>query len=173
VLKASVRSAIAVAVLAALAGCSKPESAAPAADDNAAATAPESGMTEPHPMPAAMPGADVDLTGIAKAEGGMTVAEVFADPGKLAGQHVTVRGKVVKTNPDVMGKNWIHVRDGSGTDGTNNLTVTTTGNVPNIGDTVLVSGPVSANKDFGMGYVYPVIIEDAEVEVEAGAPAKE
>jgi hypothetical protein len=169
VLKASMRSVIAVSVLAALAGCSKPESAAPAADDKAGATAAGAAMNEPHPMPAATPGADVDLTGIAKADGGMTVAEVFADPDKLAGQNVTVRGKVVKTNVGVMGQNWIHVRDGSGAEGTNDLTVTTTGQVPNIGDTVLVSGPVSANKDFGMGYVYPVILENAEVMVEAAA----
>ena len=95
-----------------------------------------------------------------------------ADPGKLAGQKVTVRGKVVKTNAGVMNTNWVHVRDGSGAEGTNDLTVTTKGEIPKIGDTVVVSGPVTANKDYGMGYKYPVILEDAEVKVETSAEAE-
>jgi hypothetical protein len=85
---------------------------------------------------------------------------------QLAGQPVVIRGKVVKSNPGIMGKNWLHVRDGSGAEGTNDITVTTAGDVPNVGDTVLVKGPVTLNKDFGMGYQYDVIIEDAEVTVE-------
>ena len=66
-----------------------------------------------------------------------------------------------------MGTNWVHVRDGSGAEGTNDLTVTTKGEVPKVGDTVVVSGPASLNKDFGMGYTYPVMLEDATVTVEA------
>jgi hypothetical protein len=67
-----------------------------------------------------------------------------------------------------MGKNWLHVRDGSGAEGTNDLTVTTAGAMPNVGDTVVVTGPVVLNKDFGMGYQYDVLIEDAQVTVEPG-----
>jgi hypothetical protein len=76
------------------------------------------------------------------------------------------RGKVVKTNPNIMGKNWLHVRDGSGAEGTNDLTVTTAGTAPNVGDTVVVKGTVALEKDFGMGYQYDIIVEDAEVTVE-------
>jgi hypothetical protein len=94
---------------------------------------------------------------------------VFAEKDALVGKPVTVRGKVVKANSGIMGKNWIHVRDGSGSDGTNDLTVTTTTAQPNVGDTVLVTGPVSLNKDFGMGYQYDVIVEDAQVTVETTA----
>jgi hypothetical protein len=92
---------------------------------------------------------------------------VFAGKEQLAGQTVAFRGKVVKTNPNIMGRNWLHVRDGSGADGTNDLTVTTAGAVPNVGDIVVVRGSVALNKDFGMGYQYDVIIEEAEVTVEA------
>ena len=128
-LKASIASVLALAAVAALSGCAKKENAAaPQAAAPAAQPAPQ--MTEPHPMPAAAPAAAVDLAGIAKAEGGLTVAEVFADPAKLAGQKVIVRGKVVKTNAGIMGTNWVHVRDGSGAEGTNDLTVTTKGEVP-------------------------------------------
>ncbi len=159
---------IALAVLVALAGCSKKESGADVAKTSGAApAASHPQMPEGHPM--AKPAAEVDLTGIAQAEGGKTVAEVFAGKDALAGQSVTVRGKVVKVNSGILGTNWVHVRDGSGGDGTNDLTVTTPGTVPNVGDTVLVVGTVGLNKDFGMGYAYDVIVENADVTIENAA----
>ena len=154
---------LALAVLVALAGCAKKE---PAADAAKAPEAPAPVAQLPADHPVAKPSADVDLTGIAKADGGKTVAEVFAEKDALAGQPVTVRGKAVKVNAGIMGTNWVHVRDGSGADGTNDLTVTTAGTVPNVGDTVLVTGTVALNKDFGMGYSYDVIVEDATVAIE-------
>ena len=94
--------------------------------------------------------------------------EVFTEKSALANQKVVVRGKVVKTNAGIMGKDWVHVRDGSGDDGSNDLTVTTTAQpLPNVGDTVLVTGTVVLDKDFGMGYQYPVLVEDATVTIEA------
>jgi hypothetical protein len=167
VFKPITSSLIALAVAATLAGCAKKEEAATPAAASPAAT-PTMPAGETHPAPKAA--AEVDLTGIAKADGGKTVAEVFAERDALAGQPVTFRGKVVKTNPDIMGKNWLHVRDGSGEEGTNDLTVTTApGTMPAVGDTVLVSGTVTLNKDFGMGYAYDVLIEDAQVTVEPAA----
>jgi hypothetical protein len=64
-----------------------------------------------------------------------------------------------------MGKNWLHLQDGSGSKGTNDLTVTTNEMVK-IGDLILVSGVVSVDRDFGFGYSYEVILEDAEVILE-------
>ena len=161
-------SLIALAVAATLAGCAKKEeAAAPAAAAAPEATTPMMPPGEAHPAPKAA--AEVDLTGIAKAEGGKTVAEVFAEKDALAGKPVTFRGKVVKTNPDIMGKNWLHVRDGSGEEGTNDLTITTAGTLPNVGDTVVVTGNVALNKDFGMGYAYDVLVEDAQLTVEPAA----
>lgn len=159
--KPTTSSLIALAVAATLAGCAKKEEAATPAAATATPTMPAG---ETHPAPKAA--AEVDLAGIARAEGGKTVAEVFAEKDALAGQSVTFRGKVVKTNPDIMGKNWLHVRDGSGAEGTNDLTITTAGTMPNVGDTVLVTGTVNLNKDFGMGYTYDVLVEDAQVTVE-------
>lgn len=102
---------------------------------------------------------------IKKAKGGKTVAEVFETKQDLAGKKVSLRGKVVKYTPQIMGKNWIHLQDGTGGSGTNDLTVTTAGTANN-GDTVLVSGMIAVDKDFGYGYKYAVILEDAEVKVE-------
>ncbi|MGW8313899.1 MAG: nucleotide-binding protein, partial [Desulfuromonadales bacterium] len=76
-----------------------------------------------------------------------------------------VRGKVVKFSPQIMGKNWIHIQDGTGEAGSNDLTVTTN-TTANVGDTVVISGTLTADKDFGYGYQYSVLVEDAEVATE-------
>jgi len=164
VLNRTLGSLIVLTVALAVTGCNKePAATAAAAPETPAPSTPPAA---PHPAPAA-PATTVDLAGIAKADGGKTIAEVFAEKDQLAGQPVVFRGKIVKTNPNIMGKNWLHVRDGSGAEGTNDLTVTTAGTVPNVGDTVVVKGTVALNKDFGMGYQYDIIVEDAEVTVEA------
>jgi hypothetical protein len=107
----------------------------------------------------------VDLSGITVAEGGVTIEDMFTKKAELAGKSVSVRGKVVKFTPEIMGKNWIHLQDGTGAEGTSDLTVTTSASAK-MGDTVTVSGVVVIDKDFGYGYAYDVIIEDAEVTVE-------
>jgi hypothetical protein len=109
--------------------------------------------------------AKVDLSGIKRAEGGNTVGEIFAGKEKLTGQKVKIRGKVVKYNPMIMNKNWVHLRDGTGAEGSNDLLVTTSSEAK-VGDTVLVTGTVSINKDFGAGYKYAVLVEDAKLVVE-------
>ena len=104
--------------------------------------------------------ADINLKGIAKAD--QTVAEIYAQKAALSGKPVKVRGKVVKFSPGIMGKNWLHVQDGSGQGGANDLTVTTMATAK-AGDTVVISGKLAVAKDFGYGYKYDVIVEDAEV----------
>ena len=109
--------------------------------------------------------AEVTAASINKAKDGMSIEEIFKAGASLAGKEVVLRGKVVKYNSGIMGKNWVHVRDGTGGEGTNDLTVTTS-DTANIGDTVLVRGKMSADKDFGYGYKFALIIEDAKVTVE-------
>lgn len=95
--------------------------------------------------------------------GAVTIAEAFAKKAALKEQPVAVRGKVVKFSAGIMGKNWLHIRDGSGDpskDG--DLTVTTKDTVA-VGDVVVVKGKLSLDRDFGAGYAYPVIVEDAAV----------
>jgi hypothetical protein len=102
---------------------------------------------------------------VARAENGSTIADLYAGKADLAGETVTVRGRVVKYNPNILGHNWIHIQDGSGADGTNDLTITTDGKVK-VGDVVLVRGTVALDKDFGMGYRYDLLVEEATVTVE-------
>lgn len=110
---------------------------------------------------------EVDLTAVQKADGGMTIAEIYAGKADLADKTVTLRGKVVKFSPQIMGTNWLHLQDGSGdlNAGTHDLTVTSSVQV-SVGDTVVVSGPLTLNKDFGYGYKYDLIMESAAVTVE-------
>ncbi len=102
---------------------------------------------------------------IQKAQGGQTVSEIITQRESLAGKKVKIRARVVKFTADIMGKNWLHVQDGTGEEGANDLIVTTTGTAK-VGDTVLINGTVSVDRDFGFGLKYPVIIEDAEISVE-------
>ena len=108
---------------------------------------------------------DVDLSGITAAEGGVTVADVFAKKAELAGKSVAIRGKVVKFTPEIMGKNWIHLQDGSSDSGKYDLTITTQEQV-NVGDVVTFEGTIALNKDFGAGYAYEVIMEEAILQTE-------
>jgi hypothetical protein len=131
-----------------------------------AATPPALPPGHPALTTAAKP-ANLDLTGIKRADGGQTIQEIFASKSGLAGKPVTVRGKVVKYNAMIMGKNWLHIQDGSGSaDEKNNDLTVTTATPAKLGDTVLVTGIVSTDKDFGAGYKYSVILEDAKVTVE-------
>ena len=102
---------------------------------------------------------------IQPAPGGTTVAKIWADRKSLAGKTVTVRGKVVKFNGGIMGRNWIHIQDGSGAaaDGTNDLLVTSDA-AAKVGDVVTVTGTVAVDKDFTAGYAYAVMIENAKIE---------
>jgi hypothetical protein len=94
-----------------------------------------------------------------------TVAEINAKAQELKDKPVVVRGKIVKYNPGIMGKNWLHLRDGSGSAAENNndILVTTVAEVK-MGDIVTVKGVVRTDKDFGSGYVYKSLIEEASIQ---------
>ena len=93
------------------------------------------------------------------------VSELYRGMATLDKQKVTVRGKVVKVLVGIMNRNWIHLQDGSGTPGMqdNDLTVTTAQGLPTVGKIVTVTGTLTKDKDFGSGYFYKVIVEDATI----------
>ncbi len=109
---------------------------------------------------------DAKVTPVAKATGAdaRTIAELWTQKDRLANTVVSVRGTVVKYNAAVMGKNWIHLQDGSGdaATGTHDIAVTTL-NAVTVGATVTITGTVRLNRDVGAGYAYAVLIEDATV----------
>ena len=125
-------------------------------------------MPEGHPPITGMKTpAEVSFDDIEKAQNGLSIGEIYAQKADLADQSVTLRGKVVKFSPQIMGTNWIHLQDGSGDPnaGTHDLTVTSNVEVK-VGDTLVASGPLTVDKDFGYGYQYDLIMEDAAVTVE-------
>lgn len=101
----------------------------------------------------------------AAGENAYTVAEVYAKSSALNKKKVVVKGKVEKVSQGIMGKNWVHIQDGSGDQqkGTHNLVVTTQ-DLPAVGDIVTITGAFARDKDFGGGYLYKAIVEDAKVQ---------
>jgi hypothetical protein len=102
-------------------------------------------------------------------EGAVTVADLYARADAFDNRSVTIKARVVKVSPRIMGKNWIHLQDGSGSEEKKDYDITvTTMDMPSVGDTVTVTGTAHSNRDFGAGYKYDMIVEDARVTVEAG-----
>ena len=99
---------------------------------------------------------------------GVTVEQVYNDMIRLNGQIVRIRGKVVKYNPEIMGRNWIHIQDGTESGNNYDLMVTSK-DLTSVGQIIVVEGKVAINKDFGAGYIYKVMIEDATVKTEKGS----
>ena len=91
-----------------------------------------------------------------------TVEALNVEKAQLKGKQVAFKGKVVKVNNNIMKKNFLHIQDGTGKEGTNDVTVTSTQTAKE-GDTVSVVGKVMLDRDFGSGYTYPLIIEDATI----------
>ncbi|GFE61740.1 DNA-binding protein [Geobacter sp. AOG2] len=93
-----------------------------------------------------------------------TIAEIYRNSAKLNKKRVVVRGKIVKVTSGIMKRVWIHIQDGTGSQaqGTHNL-VCTTKTTPHLDDVVTVKGTLAKDRDFGYGYRYNVIIENATV----------
>ena len=98
----------------------------------------------------------------AKGANAYTIAEIFAKSRKLEKKQVVIRGRVVNVAEKIMKKNWIHLEDGTGSKAkkTDNLVVTSKA-LPKVGDVVTVTGTLYNNLDFGSGYRYQVLIQDA------------
>lgn len=123
-------------------------------------------LPDGHPTrPSRMAPPKIDFSGLKPLKDGLTVAGIYAAGAKLDGQTVKLRGKVVKFNANILGKNWLHVQDGTGAGKQNDLLVTSAGSAK-LGDTVVVEGKVALNKDFGSGYKYDLLVEEAKVSVE-------
>lgn len=94
-------------------------------------------------------------------EGGISIEELYKNKNDYAEKVVTVTGQVTKINTGIMGKNWLHIQDGTA-DGENHDLTITTDDVASMGDIVIFRGKISLNKDFGYGYAYDVLMEDAK-----------
>ena len=91
-----------------------------------------------------------------------TVEAVHVEMKKLSGKQVTVRGKVVKVNNGIMKRNFLHIQDGTGKQGTNDLIVTSE-QTAKVNDDVTITGTVVLDTDFGFGYKYPLLVEKSTI----------
>ncbi len=125
-----------------------------------------SGELQPSESPVADPPAATRSSAVEPLSGGYTVAQIFEQRVDLAGQEVDLRGRVVKFNRRIMGRNWAHVQDGTvGPGGADDLVVTTDSDAE-VGSIVVVHGTVVTDKDFGSGYAFDVLIEEASLTIE-------
>jgi len=92
----------------------------------------------------------------------ISIAKIFSNKSTYDGKEITVRGKITKFNPEIMNKNWVHLQDGTNFNNEFDLPVTTNGTF-NVGEIVTLKGKITLNKDFGFGYFYKVILEDAKI----------
>ncbi|MCB9540387.1 MAG: nucleotide-binding protein [Myxococcales bacterium] len=125
-------------------------------------TSQPAGAAGGHAKPEA-PAAGVTLT-TPRPEGVDDIATLWSKKGELAGKPVKVHGKVTKFSPGIMGRNWVHVQDGTGdaAQNTHDLTLTTAEQV-SVGQELTFEGTAQIDKDFGAGYRYGLIIEGAKV----------
>lgn len=89
------------------------------------------------------------------------ISDLLANKKSYSGKTIMVKGQVTKFNPEIMGKNWIHIQDGSEFEGSFDLTITTDKQA-SIGETITFEGRIVLDKDFGYGYFYNVLMEEGK-----------
>ena len=143
-------------------GVPKTPQAAPAAPRTTASAATQEAKSKANSGKAV----PLSIEQVAKAKGpnAYTIAQLYAKKTKLEKKPVVVRGRVVKVTTRILKRNWIHIKDGSGTDGKkNNDLIITTHDLPKEGDLVTARGTLYNNIDFGSGYRYSLIMQEARV----------
>jgi hypothetical protein len=93
-------------------------------------------------------------------EGAVSIGQLYSEKNKYNGKSVTVKGQVTKVNTGIMGRNWIHIQDGTGGETNFDLTITSD-DIPEVDEIVTYWGVVAVDKDFGAGYTYEIIVEEA------------
>jgi sporulation protein YlmC with PRC-barrel domain len=120
-----------------------------------------SGGQQDQQNPHGKPAAEIKDISIEPIEGGISIVELFSNRDAYANKVVRIKGQITKVNLSIMGKNWIHLQDGTGEVGSNDLLVTTQ-DVAAVGDTVIFEGTIALNRNFGAGYSYEILMEDAK-----------
>lgn len=134
--------------------------------DNISTTAVPSASMPPHGMGMKSSGKqipkDYEVEAIDHEAGEVSIGELYKNPSAFVGKKIKVRGKVVKFNGDIMEKNWIHIQDGTAHNSLFDLTITLQERV-NVGEVAAFEGIIALDKDFGAGYRYDVIMEEAKL----------
>ena len=110
----------------------------------------------PKPQP------EVQSINVEKLPNGYRIEELYTKKNDLNGTTVTLNAQVVKVSKNIMGKDWIHLQDGSGVAESSDLTATGLNSTVSVGDVVTVKGILKTNIDLGYGYFFSVILEESE-----------
>lgn len=101
---------------------------------------------------------------IDKVPGAVSIADLFAKKSSFAGKTVKINGQVTKFSTEIMGKNWMHIQDGTEWGGKFDIAITTDLKTKaRVGDVVYFEGKVSVDKNIGQGYFYEILVEDAKI----------
>ena len=122
---------------------------------------PSNQMNQPHPTVTT----SKEEIKVEKPKDGYSIGEVFGGMNKMNGKNIKVKGKIVKYNPGIMGTNWIHIQDGTAHNEDFDLLVTSDTDVQ-VGQIITAQGKLITNKDFGSGYKYKALIENAKISIE-------
>ncbi len=112
-----------------------------------------------HQVKPVIPKADIKII---PCESCTTIEKLMADKKSFSGKTIKVKGVVTRVNEEIMGKNWVHIQDGTRAGEEYDLTITTLQSAK-IGDTVTFEGKISLDKDFGYGYFYNVLMEEGAI----------
>jgi len=115
------------------------------------------GMTGTEPKKPALSKLDIKIE---QPKDGIAIVDLYTNRNTYSGKIIKVKGQVTKVNLAIMNKNWVHIQDGTADDNNFDLTITTS-HEPKVGDIVTYSGTLVLNKDFGSGYSYEILLEDA------------
>ncbi len=104
----------------------------------------------------------VEKISIAKLDGGYNIEELYASKDKLKDKSIKLRAKVVKVSKAIMGKDWIHLQDGTGEGATSDIILTTKDSTVNVGDVVIVEAIYKTDVDLGYGYFFEIILQEGK-----------
>jgi len=92
-----------------------------------------------------------------------TVEEVHRYRKLLNGKRISVKAKVYKVSRGIMKRDWVHLGDGTGDEKrlTDDLVFTADSANVKAGDEVTAKATIVVDKDFGYGYFYKVMGENA------------
>lgn len=99
--------------------------------------------------------------GAAAHKAAVKLSDLLKNPEKYGNSKIIVSGQVVKANYQIMGKNWYHLQDGSQFSGKKADLTITSQETAQLGEKLSFQGIIYLNKDFGAGYKYALIMEEA------------
>jgi hypothetical protein len=118
----------------------------------------------PHAQAATASSSAVAAVAVAPARGSNahTILQLSAQHAQLTGQRVRVRGQVTKVTAGVQGHTFFHLRDGNPSDkGPASDLVVTSDSTPERGQVATFEGTLRTDFDVGIGYKYPILLENA------------